>query len=149
MNLKIGDLIMRNFLILLLPLLLLTACLSSLTTMDTGPGIDKISTDFSESMRWSDFTTAAGYLDSDAREVFLEQFVADDDLRIVDSSFLSIRASKEGDTSAVYILEYYRLPSGTVKKWRWEQQWQLVAGDVSTGGVWLIQNPPPPLPWKK
>ena len=131
---------LRNILISFLMLFSLTACLSS---MDTSPGIDKISSDFSESMRWSDFATAAGYLASDAREEFLVQFTADDDLRIVDSSFSDIKASKEGESTAMYILEYYRLPSGSVKKWRWEQQWEL------TGSVWLIQNPPPPLPWKK
>ncbi len=138
---------MRNLLILLLLSPLLTACLG---TVDTGPGLDKISKGFSESMRWSDFTTAAGYVDPEVRGEFLEQFSEDDDLRIVESRILSIDMDRqEMQAKAVYSMEYYRLPSSRVKKWRWEQQWRLGETTLTKSGVWLIENGPPKLPWKQ
>ncbi len=137
---------MRKLLVLILLLPVLSACLGN---MDVGPGLDEITRRFSESMRWSDFPGAAGYVHPDVRGDFLEQFTEDDNLRIVESSYQSIGVPQDGKSKVEYVLEYYRLPSGTVHKWRWSQEWELVAGKVTEGGVWLIKNNPPVLPWKK
>ena len=137
---------MRKLWVVLLLLPTLAGCLS---TMDVGPGIDKISRGFSESMRWSDFSAAARYVHTDVRGDFLEQFTDDEDLRIVDSSYQRFDASQDGKVRSVYVLEYYRLPSGSVHKWRWSQEWELMEGKMTEGGVWLIKNKPPVLPWKK
>jgi len=136
---------MRNLLMLLL-CLSLTSCLG---TVDLGPGLGKISYGFSESMRWSHFSRAADYVDESVRDVFLKQFRADEDLHIVDSAILSINMYPQGRADAVYVMEYYRLPSSRIKKWRWEQQWRLAQGKLSKSGVWLIENEPPLLPWNE
>lgn len=138
---------MRNLFTLLLLCPLLTACLG---TVDVGPGLDKISQGFSESMRWSDYKSAAGYVHPDARDAFREQFTEDEDLHVVDSRILSIDMFQdEGRADAVYVMEYYRLPSSRIKKWHWEQQWRLIQEKLTKPGVWLIENEPPGLPWKQ
>ncbi len=138
---------MRKLSLLLLLCPLLTACLGP---VNVGPGLDKISQGFSESMRWRDFPNAATYVHLDVREAFLEQFTEDEDLHVVESHILSIDMYQhEGRADAVYVLEYYRLPSSRIKKWRWEQQWRLIQQKVTKPGVWLIENEPPPLPWKQ
>jgi len=138
---------MRNLSILLLLCPLLTACFGA---VDVGPGLDKISQGFSESMRWSDYPNAAAYVQPDARAAFLDQFQEDADLHVVDSRILSINMHPhEGRADAVYVMEYYRLPSSRIMKWRWEQQWRLIQEKLTKPGVWLIENEPPALPWNK
>jgi len=138
---------MRNLLFLILLCPLLSACLG---TVDMGPGLDKVSLGFSESMRWRDYAGAAVYVHPDVRDAFLDQFQVDDDLHVVDSQILSLdMTAGEGLANAVYEMEYYRLPSSRIKKWQWQQQWQLVQEKVTKPGVWLIKNEPPALPWKE
>jgi hypothetical protein len=125
-------------------LVFLSGCLNSL---ELGPGLDKTSIGFSEAMRWQDYRGAVHFLHSEAQEGFLAQFPEDEDLRVVDSQILSIEF-EEGQKTALadYRLEYYRLPSGSIKKWRWEQQWQLVIDKDSKIALWKILNPPPQFP---
>ncbi|MCF6266104.1 MAG: hypothetical protein L3J57_06115 [Desulfuromusa sp.] len=138
---------MRNLFTLLLLCLLLNACLG---TVDVGPGLAEISQGFSESMRWSDYPNAAAYVQPDARAAFLDKFQEDADLHVVDSHILSIDMYKhEGQADAVYEMEYYRLPSSRIKKWRWKQQWRLFQEKLTKPGVWLIENEPPALPWRE
>ena len=139
--------VVRNVFSLLFLCLLLTGCLG---TVDVGPGLDKISLGFSESMRWRDYPNAAGYVHPDVRGAFLMQFQEDEDLHVVDSRISSVDMYQgEGRADAVYVMEYYRLPSSRIKKWRWEQQWRLVQEKVTKPGVWLIENEPPVLPWRQ
>jgi len=138
---------MRNLFTLLLLCPLLTACLGG---VDVGPGLDEISRGFSESMRWSDYPNAAAYVHPDARAAFIKQFKEDADLHVVESHILSIDMHKqEGWADAAYVMEYYHLPSSRIMKWRWEQRWRLIKEKMTKPGVWLIENEPPPLPWKK
>ncbi len=138
---------MRNLLAVGLCCLLLTACLGNI---EMGPGLDTISKGFSESMRWSDFSTAAAYVMPDVQPAFLQQFSEDDDLHIVDSHISKINVYPDGKRADVsYVMEYYRLPSSRIKKWHWKQQWQKVEEDAAESGSWMIKNEPPPLPWKQ
>lgn len=138
---------MRNLLLLIPLCLLLSACLGP---VDMGPGLDKISSGFSESMRWQDFPGAALYVNPDVRGFFLDQFQEDEDLHIVESQILSIdMTAGKGQADAVYEMEYYRLPSSRIKKWQWQQQWRFVQERMTKPGVWLIDNEPPVLPWKE
>ena len=131
----------------LLLLCFLSACLAPI---DVGPGLAKISQEFSESMRWQDYPSAAAYLQQDIRDAFLKQFREDEDLHVVDSRILSVDLHKnEGWADAEYVLEYYRLPSTRIKKWRWEQHWRLIKEKLTKPGVWLIENAPPAFPWNQ
>ncbi len=138
---------MRNMFTLLLLTLLLTACLSAL---QPAAKQDKVSEGFSESMRWSDFQGAAAYVNLRVRGAFMEQFPEDDDLHIVDSSISSVELGQDEErVDVVYVMEYYHLPSSKIKKWRWTQQWRLIKKNDSDSGAWLIDNEPPPLPWRE
>lgn len=138
---------MRNFFILLFLLPFLTACLGPPAA---GPTPDEPSEGFSESMRWSDFPGAAAYMSPSVRSAFLEQFQEDDDLHVVDSSVTSIDAGPEQEqVDVLYVMEYYHLPSSQIKKWRWTQHWRLIRNEKAKSEAWLIDNEPPPLPWKK
>ncbi len=119
--------------------------------VEVGPGLPKTVKGFSEALRWRDFQTAALYLQPHAREVFLAAFSRDDeDLHIVDSRILKVDLHDgEGWAEADYQMEYYRLPSSQVKKWRWRQRWVLVREKMTKPGYWLIENPPPALPWNQ
>ncbi len=138
---------LRNFFILLFVLPFLTACLGS-SAAGTTP--DKPSEGFSESMRWGDYSGAADYVAPSVRDAFLEQFQEDDDLHVVDSSVSKIDVGKDPNrVVAYYVMEYYHLPSSQIKKWRWKQQWRLIVDEESKDEVWLIDNKPPTLPWRK
>lgn len=127
--------------------LLLTACLGP---ADVGIGLPTTSSGFCESMRWSDFQSAAVYLVPEVRENFLEQFREDEDLKIVSSRVIKVDVGEdEGFAGVLYQMEYYRLPSNSIKKWRWEQRWVLVRENMTKPGVWLIENAPPALPWNQ
>ena len=132
---------------LLLLCLLLSACLGAVAN---SPGLPQTSANFSESMRWSDFRTAAEYLQPQLRENFLQQFREDADLHVVDSRMTRVELDESEDRAdAEYVMEYYRLPSSRVKKWSWQQQWVLIPGKLAKPDIWLIDNPPPELPWQE
>lgn len=129
---------------ILLLLLTLTACANS---FKMGPGLDKTSFRFSQAMRWQDYHGAASHVHPDVQEAFFELFPEDDDLRIVDSRILTIRVNEDQKTArADFQLEYYRLPSNSIKKWRWEQKWELVGEKATRPALWMVRNVPPPLP---
>lgn len=135
---------MRLIITFLAALLFLSACTGP---MDTGPGLPAISSQFSEAMRWQDYLGAGNYLQTDIRSAFLDQFEQDEDLHVIESRIVSVELNAEtGMVEADYRLEYYRLPSMRVKKWQWSQQWQLQSQKGLKSGIWLITNPPPPLP---
>lgn len=137
---------MRRFFscwLLLLPLL--SACIGPL---DTGPTLGEASYRFSEAMRWRDYVGAAMFVQQGAQKDFFAHFPQDnEDLRIVGSRVESIDVSEDQQSAdATYLLEYYRLPSSRVRKWRWVQHWKQYRENLSKPGLWLIENAPPPLP---
>lgn len=125
----------------LLFLLLLSACASPI---NIGPDLAKTSQQFSEALRWQDYHGASNFLLPEVRSAFLDQFQEDQDLHIVESRIVSIDLNQEAGTAEVeYQLEYFRLPSSTVKKWRWTQKWLFQKEKVARPGIWLIENTPP------
>ncbi len=138
---------MGKLMVVVLNVLLLVACSGQ---MQMGPDLGEVARGFSESMRWSDFSNAASYLDLEPRAEFKEKFSEDNDLHVVDSRILSIVILPDGKRAdIVYQLEYYHLPSSQIKKWRWKQRWELASGKMTKPGIWMIQNGPPDLPWQK
>lgn len=137
----------RRYVFVLLLGFLLSACLGA---TDMGTPLPQTSDRFSESMRWSDYLTAGIYLKAEARELFLEQFVEDEDLHVVDSRVVKVDLNEvEGRADVVYQMDYYRLPSSSIKKWRWTQHWVYSREKMTKPGVWLIENGPPKLPWNE
>jgi hypothetical protein len=137
---------MKRFLFCWLALLpLLGACVG---LVDQGPGVDESTYHFTEAMRWRDYAAAARFVEPQAQPEFSACFPRDDeDLRIVESRLETLNVKEDQQSAeADYVLEYYRLPSSRVKKWRWTQHWRLRREKPDKPGVWLIVNAPPPLP---
>ena len=139
---------MRCFLLLSLVavFLMLTGC-AALTGTKTA-SLPQITDRFAEAMRWKDWHGAARFVEPEQRDAFLEQFKEDPDLHVVDSHIRNIQpGAEEGIAEVVYLLKYYRLPSTRIDEWIWTQQWRQQSSRFYEEGVWLISNPPPPLPW--
>jgi len=128
----------------LMLILLLGACTK---IAEQSSDFGKISNHFVESVRWKDFQGAAKFLEEDQREAFLQQFPRNKDLHMVDARFEQVEVNEEtGEAETVLFVEYYMLPSVTIKEWRWTQQWQRLSGKFPQEGFWLIQDAPPDFP---
>ncbi|PLX88900.1 MAG: hypothetical protein C0618_03145 [Desulfuromonas sp.] len=129
---------------ILLTLVLLTGCLpTGAYTSDFKKNGDL----FVAAMRWKDVQTAALFVAPEQRNALLEAFAANDDLNIVDVQFEQFAPGDEkGRAETVLVMEYYLLPSATVKKWRWQQQWQQLDSETKQQKPWQIVNAPPPFP---
>jgi hypothetical protein len=104
------------------------------------------SSDFSEAMRWKDFNGASRFISATVKDQFIEKFIEDDSLHVVDSSINKVDIDVDQEHADVeYVMEYYHLPSSRVLKWTWNQQWILTKGKENT---WQIDNAPPKLPWE-
>lgn len=133
---------MKKFSAFLL-LLCLTACAMP---NRFGPDLQTTSGNFCEALRWRDFIGAANFLAPPLRENFLQQF-QNDNLFVVDSRIVAVQlAASTESASADYQLEYYLMPSNQIKKWRWQQQWQLSDEKTAAVRLWQIQNAPPTFP---
>jgi hypothetical protein len=103
--------------------------------------------DYVERLRWGDHQQVAAYLPESAREEFLHRFSALDDLHIVDVRLESVDFSEEGlRAHTTLALEYYLIPSITVRKVRLRQEWSYQGGDRYHPGTWKLVDPFPPFP---
>ncbi len=103
--------------------------------------------DFTQRLRWQDCNGAGRYLAPEQQEAFLENCQVDEDLRFVNVEAQSVELSddkRQADT--VTLLEYYRLPSVVVKKYRLKQEWVYQQGEGMKQGVWKVVSPFPELP---
>ncbi len=114
----------------------LSACSKVIPVKDlyTDPGHS-----FVVMLRWHDFNGVAGFMDPEPAKAFLSRYAGDNDFRIVDVSEETVSFSQEGRMAVTsYHLEYYILPSATVKSRRFELEWQYFSGDGMGPGVWRI-----------
>jgi hypothetical protein len=129
-------------------LLLLVFLLSSCgLAIQPGHTLHDAQDDFVQRLRWQDCNGAARYLAPEVQSAFLESCQADDDLRFVLAEPESVELSddqRQADT--VTLLEYYRLPSVVVKKYRLRQQWSYRQGTGMKQGAWQVTSPFPKLP---
>jgi hypothetical protein len=103
--------------------------------------------DYIERLRWRDYPQVAAYLPEADREEFLRRFSALADLHIVDVQLESVAFREEGGRASTTIaLEYYLIPSITVKKVRLHQEWSYQGGDRYHAGSWKLAGPFPPFP---
>lgn len=103
--------------------------------------------DFAQRLRWQDCSGAGRYLAPEHKEAFLESCQANEDLRFVGVQPQSVTLSDDQEKAdTVTLLEYYRLPSVVVKKYRLRQEWVYQQSDVMKQGVWQVVSPFPELP---
>ena len=103
--------------------------------------------DFAQRLRWQDCNGAGRYLAPEQKAEFLESCQADEDLHFVSVEPQSVDLSDdERQADTVTLLEYYRLPSVVVKKYRLRQEWSYQQGEGMKQGFWQVVSPFPELP---
>lgn len=129
--------------------MLLTVVLLSSCSLAVRPGESMLDArdDFIQRLRWQDCNGAGRYLAPEHKEAFLESCQADEDLRFVGIQPQSVELSADQrNADTVTLLEYYRLPSVVVKKYRLRQKWLYQQGEGMKQGVWQAVSPFPDLP---
>ncbi len=126
-------------------LYLITLCAVMLVgcSITARPGDSFISArdDFAERLRWGDYQGAGRYLEEEMRIAFLDRYSGLEDLRFVHVEPVSSELSDENRQAVSWTtLEYYRLPSVVVQKYRLRQEWAF------KDGAWHIVSPFPELP---
>ena len=102
--------------------------------------------DFTQRLRWLDWQEAARHMEEPHRSAFLEQFQGLKDLHITDVQTASADLQEDGKSLVTWVvMEYYLLPSLTVKKLRFRQDWSYRDGPKQSG-AWRITSPFPPFP---
>lgn len=134
----------RAFLTTLLFAVLLCSCAKSI---DMGPGFKELSTHFAQAVRWQDFPGAAKFIAEEERDAFLKQFPRNKDLHMTDVRYERVAVDEEtGEAETILFVEYYMLPSVTIKEWRWTQKWARIDAEFPKGGFWQIESPAPDFP---
>lgn len=135
---------MRKILIGLVVLALTAGC-----AMLQGPASDSQDTldDFMYAMRWLKFPAAAACLAPEHRKPFLATFGDLKDLNVVEVQLLSVELSADGRRAETEMeMEYYLLPSATVKTFRFKQTWVYFDPEGMTSPRFLATTPFPPFP---
>lgn len=106
-----------------------------------------VNDDYLQRLRWQDYNGVARHLAASERDSFLDQWSPLADLRMTDASLDSLEFHGEGRQAQTRVtLEYYLLPSTTVKRLRLSQSWEYQGGDRTHPGLWQITTPFPPPP---
>ena len=130
--------------ILVALLLLTTACTMLPSHKDD---FTKKNEDFMMRVRWLDIPGASLHFEKEYRQELVERFEESEDLKI--TGFEMARADIDIPEEKVvvhYRLEYYILPSVTVKKKKFSLTWEQPAVDSSGNAYWRITEPFPELP---
>jgi len=107
----------------------------------------KAGNDYVRCIRWMDYWRAASYMEEKVRDDFLGMIEELGEIQIVDARLEGVDyRSGEGEGYTNVLLEYYRLPSATVREIRLRQKWVFQGVDLSSGGDWKIETPFPTVP---
>jgi hypothetical protein len=129
----------------LILVLILAACSShTKPTEDLG---EMSRDDFMNAMRWKRYNVAAGLMQPEYAEDFLKTFRALKDIHIVDVRLIDVKRSAEGyHFETTMEMDYYLLPSVTVKTYSFDQSWQFFGEESSKEQAFFIVSPFPDFP---
>lgn len=103
--------------------------------------------DFMKSMRWKRFKIAASLVTPEHRQDFMTTFRPLKDIHITDVRLANLQPAADGRRFETSIeMDYYLLPSVTVKTFRFDQTWVYSDGDGSTPKGFFITTPFPEFP---
>ena len=103
--------------------------------------------DFMNALRWQRYQEAAAFFTSEHRRAFLDQMEELRDLKVTDVRLQRIEPADEGRrVEARLEMDYYLLPSATLKTLRIEQTWVYSATGDPAGSSFLITTPFPKFP---
>ena len=100
--------------------------------------------DFMNALRWKQYKVAADFMLPDNRKDFLATFNKLKDIHITDVRLLDLQETAEGRRFETSIeMDYYLLPSVSVKTFSFDQDWVYFAGeDSSQKGFRIITSFP-------
>lgn len=103
--------------------------------------------DFMNAMRWKQFKVAADFMLPENRQDFLTTLNKVKDIHIVDVRLMDLKETAEGRRFETSIeMDYYLLPSVSVKTFSFEQTWVYFAGEESPREGFLITTSFPDFP---
>lgn len=128
-----------------LPLVLLVAACAVFNPPEKQRG--EALSDFVHALRWQQYDAAAGFFVAAHRNDFLAQMTSREGLTVTDVRLGKVELAAEGRRADVRLeMDYYQLPSATVKTLRINQTWVYFdAGDAEPLGF-LITTPFPKFP---
>lgn len=126
-------------------LLILAAC--SAPMQSPAKLADKSQEIFMDAMRWKNFEAASNLMLLEHRKDFKKTFRAVKDITIVDVKLVDVQASDEDRRFETTVeMEYYLLPSVTLKTFSFDQTWLYFDGEDPTQQGFLITTPFPEFP---
>lgn len=130
--------------------LVLMAIVSGCTGSPQAPP-DKLaemsSDDFISALRWKQYQVAASLMKPEFRDDFIATFMALKDIHIVDVRQVNMKTFQEGRRfEATLEMDYYLLPSVTVKTFQFQQTWVYFEGEDPALQGFLITTPFPAFP---
>lgn len=129
-------------------LLMLGLLLSGCNGAIFRPGSEwpQVGEDFVKRLRWQDLSGAAAHFADEQRGAFLERSTELAELQMVDGQLETfILTENDRRAESVAVLQYYRFPSASVRRWVLRQQWEYRGAGHLTPGQWRIVSPLPPL----
>jgi hypothetical protein len=97
--------------------------------------------DFMQRLRWRDYQAAAKYFTAPHRDGFLLQFRNADQLNVTDVRLQHAEYLAETEQMETEVaIEYFLLPSATVKTFRFDQQWSYFRSGEKLTGEWRITS---------
>lgn len=127
----------RNYVSLLLLVLLLAGCTSNLLRP---PREDwpEIGNEFAKALRWSGTDLAATFFTDAARPAFLAAYGDDNGLQVINLGHNPLGPPVETKVQGLLAIEYYRSPSVSVKKATIPLEWSCVDAGSLRPCRWLI-----------
>ena len=134
--------------IMIILLLFIASGCQTVQKVDQKTKFDAALRDYMQSLRWQDFYGAAAFMVEENRAAFLEDVTGNEALNITDLTLLNLEPTNNPDEYQTLIrLEYFMLPSTTVKKKEIHQTWILVLDPSSVKPKgWQIATPFPEFP---
>lgn len=103
--------------------------------------------DFMNAMRWKQFDVAGSLMLPEHRKTFMKTFMPLKDIHIVDVRIVYLQPSDKNRRFEMTVeMDYYLLPSVTVKTFSFDQTWDYFEGDGSENKGFLITTPFPDFP---
>jgi len=127
-------------------ILCLQGCLLSYPAR-TERTFSKFARDYASRLRWMDYSAAASFMNDDVKSDFQEAKTSLEEIQVVDVVLETVDLeSGEREGFSTILLEYYRLPSVSVRKTRIRQKWVFREAFNHRGGEWKIETPFPEIP---
>ena len=104
--------------------------------------------DFMNAMRWKQFDVAGSLKSPEHRKLFMKTFVPlTKDIHIIDVRLAYLQSSEENKRFEMAIeMDYYLLPSVTIKTFSFDQTWLYFDGEDSTPKGFFVTTPFPDFP---